>query len=209
LDKGEPVIAHKVLYATGRKPNIHNLGIEAAGVVVANDGVVIDEWCKTNVPNIYAVGDVTNKIMLTPVAINEGHALADTLYGNKPRKMDYNYVASAIFVNPPAASVGYSEEKAVKEFGKDAIDIYITKFTPMFHSIAKTGQKSMMKLVVEKKTDRVIGCHMVDEHSPETMQTVAVALKCGATKKQFDETVGIHPTAAEELVTLRTKRETS
>jgi len=206
------IVAEKVLYATGRKPNVSSLNLAAAGVELSDEkgeggrGIKVDEWSRTNVENIYAVGDVTNKIMLTPVAINEGHALADTLFGGNKRKMDYEYVASAVFVNPPAASVGLSEEDAVKKYGEKGIDIYYTKFTPMFHSISKAGVKSMMKLVVEKEGDKVIGVHMVDEHAAEVIQMVAVALKCGATKKQFDATVGVHPTAAEELVTLRTKR---
>ena len=207
--------AERVLYATGRKPNHETLNISKLGIKIkgghggenGEGGIMVDENSKTNIDNIYAVGDVTDRIMLTPVAIHEGHVLADNLFGGKNRKIDHSNVASAVFSNPGASSCGLTEEQAAKKYGDDKIDIYVANFTPMFHSISKAGLKSMMKLVVERESDKIVGCHIVDEHAAETMQAVAVAIRCGVKKSDFDATIGIHPTAAEELVTLRTKRD--
>eukprot|EP01088_Endostelium_zonatum_P005804 TRINITY_DN1772_c0_g1_i2.p1 TRINITY_DN1772_c0_g1~~TRINITY_DN1772_c0_g1_i2.p1 ORF type:complete len:391 (-),score=88.02 TRINITY_DN1772_c0_g1_i2:39-1211(-) len=214
--EGKPwtIEVERVLYATGRKPNHDTLNISKLGIKVkggtegenGEGGIKVDENSKTSVDNIYAIGDVTDRIMLTPVAIHEGHCLADNLFNGKDRKIDHDNVASAVFSNPGASSCGLTEEKAVKKYGDDKIDVYVANFTPMFHTISKSGMKSMMKLIVERESDKVVGCHIVDEHSAETMQAVAVAIKAGIKKSDFDVTIGIHPTAAEELCTLRTKR---
>lgn len=188
-------------------PNTKNLGLENAGVKInEKSAVAVDEWSRSNVESIYAVGDATDRINLTPVALAEGHAVADTLFGNNPRVFDHSDVASAVFTIPPAACVGLNEEQAAKAFDGQ-IDVYISKFTPLKHTISKRSQKTMVKVIVDRKTDRVLGCHMVGEDAPEIMQGLAIAIKCNATKKQFDATIGIHPSAAEEFVTLRTKRE--
>jgi glutathione reductase (NADPH) len=196
-----------IMFATGRAPNVDGLGVKELGVEIneISGGIVVNEWSQTNISNIYAVGDVTNRINLTPVALAEGHALADTLFGNRPRMCDYRNVPSAVFSQPPVACVGLTEEQAKKERAGE-IDVYISRFTPLKHTITKKPEKAMVKLIVDKKTDVVLGCHMVGMDAPEIMQGFAVALKCGATKAQFDQTIGIHPTLAEEFVTMRTKR---
>jgi glutathione reductase (NADPH) len=206
LDKGgDPIETDVVLFATGRRPNTAGLGLENAGVKLDDDGaIVVDGWSKTSVDNIYAVGDVTDRIQLTPVALAEGHAFADTLYNNNARKCDHTNVPSAVFTEPPVAFVGLTEENARKNH---QIDVYVSRFTPLKHTISKRDQKTFMKLIVEKDTDRVLGAHMVGADAPEIMQGVAIAIKCGATKAQFDQTIGIHPSAAEEFVTMRTKRD--
>ncbi|ELR16231.1 glutathionedisulfide reductase [Acanthamoeba castellanii str. Neff] len=143
--------------------------------------------------------------MLWQVALAEGHALADTLYNNLPRTADHTNVPSAVFTSPPVSCVGYTETQARQVYGE--IDVYVSKFTPLRHTLSKRDEKTFMKLIVDRKTDRVVGAHMVGADAPEIIQGVAIAVKCGATKKQFDSTVGIHPSAAEEFVTMRTKRE--
>lgn len=203
-DKGEMVETDLVMYATGRAPNTKGLGLDRAGVEVREDGaIVVDEWSRTSVPNIYAVGDVTDRINLTPVAIAEGHALAETLFNKNPMKADHENVPSAVFSQPPVGSVGLSEETARRRYGE--VDIYRTRFRPMKHTLSGRDERTMMKLVVEPKGGRVVGAHMVGPDAPEIIQGVAIAVKCGATKAQFDATVGIHPTAAEEFVTMRQK----
>ncbi len=193
-----------VMFATGRTPNTRGLGLEAAGVDCGpGGGIVVDAWLKTSAPNIYAVGDVTDRLMLTPVATMEGQCLADTLYGGKPRKPDYTSVPTAVFSQPPVATVGLSERDARETYGE--IDIYRTSFRPMKHTLTGRDERIMMKLVVDRKSDRVVGCHMVGADAAEIIQGLAIAYTCGATKAQFDATVGIHPSAAEEFVTLRTK----
>lgn len=192
-----------VMMATGRKPRINGLGLEEAGVEVTKEGVVkVDEFSRTNVPGIWAVGDVTNRINLTPVALMEGMAFAKSCFGGVDTTPDYGFVASAVFCNPPLASVGYTEEAAIAELSGD-IDVYVSKFKPMKYTLSGRDEKTLMKLLVHVESDRVVGCHMVGPDSPEIMQGLAVALKCGATKAQFDSTVGIHPSAAEEFVTMR------
>lgn len=206
LDNGQTVTGDVVMYATGRVPNSANLGLENAGVKTDQQGaIVVDEWSRTSVPSIYAVGDITNRINLTPVALAEGHALADTLYNNLPRTADHTNVPSAVFTSPPVSCVGYTETQARQVYGE--IDVYVSKFTPLRHTLSKRDEKTFMKLIVDRKTDRVVGAHMVGADAPEIIQGVAIAVKCGATKKQFDSTVGLHPSAAEEFVTMRTKRE--
>jgi len=191
----------RVLFATGRVPNTRGLGLEEAGVALAENGAVqVDEWSQSNIPSVYAVGDVTDRIQLTPVAIREGHAFADTVFGGKPVKADHALVASAVFTSPEAATVGLTEEEAAKE---GPVKIYMTSFTPMQTAFAGGTIKAMMKLVVCGQSDRVLGCHIVAPGAAEMIQFAAVAVKMGATKADFDRTVAVHPTMAEEIVLLR------
>jgi glutathione reductase (NADPH) len=194
-----------VMYATGRVPNTHGIGLEKAGVQLHKAGAIaVDEWSKTTADNIWAVGDVTDRIALTPVALMEGHCFADTEFGNKPRKADHRNVPSAVFCQPEMANVGLSEEEARMTLGE--LRVYSAAFTPMKYTLAGRKQRTFMKLIVEAATDRVVGCHMVGDDAAELIQGLAVAVKAGATKAQFDATVGIHPTAGEEFVTMRTAR---
>ena len=191
-----------VMYATGRHPNTKGLGLEAAGVQLdAKGAVVIDDAFKTSVENIYALGDVTNRVQLTPVALAEGMVLAENLFGAGGRGMDYDNIPTAVFSDPPIGTVGLSEEAAREQHG--AIDIYVSRFKPMKHTLSGRNALTLMKLIVDRKTDRVLGCHMVGDDAPEIAQGLGIALKCGATKAQFNATIGIHPTAAEEFVTMR------
>ncbi len=193
-----------VLYATGRKPRTAGIGLEEAGVELdARGAVVVDEWSRTRVPSIYAIGDCTDRMNLTPVAIQEGAAFADTVFGGRPRKMDYDNVASAVFSQPSVGTVGLTEAKARERYG--AVDIYKSTFRPLKHTRTGRDEQTMMKLVVDPASDREVGCHMVGGEAPEIVQGMAVALKCGATKAQFDATLGVHPTAAEEFVLMREK----
>jgi len=200
--------ADLVLGATGRFPNTKGLGLETVGVKLNEKGaVVVDEWSRSSVPHIYAVGDVTDRVNLTPVALAEGHAFVDAVYGNKPRQCDYRHLPSAVFSQPPASAVGLTEQQARKELGDEGVDVYVSKFVPLKHTITKRKtDRVLMKLVVDRKSDLVLGCHMVGPDAPEIIQGLAVALKCGARKAQFDATIGIHPTSAEEFVTMRSKR---
>jgi glutathione reductase (NADPH) len=202
--EGETMEADLVMYATGRAPNTKNIGLAEAGVALDKKGaVVVDRYSRSTVASISAIGDVTERKNLTPVAIAEGEALASTLFGNAPTAVDYANVASAVFSQPPIGTVGLSEEEAAK---RGPVDVYVSRFTPMKHTLTGRDEKSMMKIVVDRRTDRVLGCHMVGADAPEIIQGLAVALKCGATKAQFDATIGIHPTAAEEFVTMREKQ---
>jgi glutathione reductase (NADPH) len=201
---GQEISADLVMYATGRRPNTRGLGLAEAGVELdANGAVVVDEWQRSSVPNIYAVGDVTDRFNLTPVAIAEGRAIAETLYNNNPMKMDHLDVPTAVFSQPPIGTVGLTEEAARRAY-RD-IDVYCARFKPMKNTLSGREERAFMKLVVDAETDRVLGCHMLGQDAPEIIQGLAVAVKCGATKKQFDQTVGIHPSAAEEFVTMREK----
>lgn len=195
-----------VMYATGRAPNTKGIGLEKAGVQVDKVGAIaVDEWSKTTADNIWAVGDVTDRINLTPVALMEGHCFADTEFGNKPRKADHRNVASAVFCQPELSSVGLTEEEARRTYGE--LRVYVSAFRPMKYTISGRQQRTFMKLIVEAATDKVIGIHMVGDDAAELIQGLAVAVKAGATKAHFDATVGIHPTAGEEFVTMRTARE--
>ena len=201
---GQEISADLVMYATGRKPNTRGLGLAEAGVKLDDNGAVaVDEWQRATVPNIYAVGDVTDRINLTPVAIAEGRAIAETVYNNNPIRMDHRDVPSAVFSQPPIGTVGLTEEEARREFGE--VDIYSARFKPMKNTLSGRDERTLMKLVVDARSDRVLGCHMLGSDAPEIIQGVAIAVKCGATKRQFDQTVGIHPSAAEEFVTMREK----
>ena len=201
FDMAEEMEADCVMYATGRAPATPGLGLAEVGVKMRESGAVdVDEHSRTNIESIFAIGDVTNRINLTPVAINEGRCFAETFYNKNPLVMDHANVPAAVFSQPPVSVVGLTEEDARK---KHKVRLFITRFKPLKHTLSGRDERVMMKLVVDKDTDKVLGCHMVGEDAPEIIQGFAVALKCGATKKQFDETVGIHPTAAEEFVTMR------
>ena len=204
LTDGTAINADQILYATGRVSKTPRLGLENAGVnLKANGAVIVDEYSKSNVDSIYAIGDCTDRMMLTPVAIAEGMALANTLFNNQPTCPNYLNVPTAVFSTPNCGTVGLTEEQA-RASGFD-IDIYKGVFKPLKHTLTGRDERTMMKLVVDRKTDRVLGCHMVGTDAGEIIQGLAVALNCGATKAQFDATIGIHPTAAEEFVTMRTK----
>ncbi|MBL8667923.1 MAG: glutathione-disulfide reductase [Rhodospirillales bacterium] len=203
-EDGETLRADVVMYATGRAPNTHGIGLAEAGVELAlNGAVIVDEWNRSSVPNIFAVGDCTDRVNLTPVAIAEGHAFAETNFNSNPRRVSYENIPSAVFSQPPVSVVGLTETQAML---RGPIDVYISRFRPMRHTISGRDESTMMKLVVCADTGRVLGCHMVGADAPEIIQGLAVALQCGATKAQFDATIGIHPTAAEEFVTMREKR---
>jgi len=193
-----------VMYATGRAPNTKGMGLGEIGVRINEAGaVIVDEWQRSSVPNIYAIGDVTDRINLTPVAIAEGRAIAETLFNDNPTKMDHANVPSAVFSQPPIGAVGLTEERARAEYGE--VDVYMARFKPMKNTLSGREERTLMKLVVDARSDRVLGCHMLGPDAPEIIQGLAVAVKCGATKRQFDQTVGIHPSAAEEFVTMREK----
>jgi glutathione reductase (NADPH) len=204
LTDGQVIEAEQILYATGRAPMTRELGLERAGVRLKENGaVIVDEYSRSNVDNIYAIGDCTDRMMLTPVAIAEGMAVANTLFNNKPMKPGYLNVPTAVFSTPNCATVGLTEQEARER--KFIIDIYKSLFKPLKHTLTGRDERTMMKLVVDQMTDRVLGCHMVGPEAGEIIQGLAVALNCAATKAQFDATIGIHPTAAEEFVTMRIK----
>ncbi len=201
--ESEIIVADAVsLAATGREPDLSNLGLENTGVEVVKGAIAVDEYNKTAEDHIYAVGDCTDRINLTPVAINEGRAFADTHFGGQSRKMSYENIPTAVFSTPEAATVGLTEAEAKEKYG-DAIKVYRSKFRPMYYTLAGKEEKTLMKLIVDTNTDKVVGAHMVGDNAAEIIQGVAIALKMGATKANFDATVGIHPSSAEEFVTMR------
>jgi glutathione reductase (NADPH) len=204
LSNGSSVGSDQVLFAIGRHPNVANLGLEKAGVAInpANGGIAVDGFSQTSVPNIYAIGDVTHRINLTPVAIREGHAFADTVFGKRPVRVDYADIPSAVFSQPEVATVGLTEAQARAEFSH--VDIYKSNFRPIKATMSGSELRVLMKLVVDATTDRVLGCHMVGPEAAELVQMVGIAIKMKATKADFDATMALHPTAAEELVTMRT-----
>jgi glutathione reductase (NADPH) len=203
LGNGHAIDTDMVFFATGRRPATTRLGLDAAGVATSAAGaVLVDEHLRTSQPNIFAIGDVTNRMNLTPVATAEGHALADSLFGGRPRHISLQNVPTAVFSTPPLATVGLTEEQAAAH---GPVNVYVTKFTPMRHTLSGRTRKSLMKLVVDQASQRVLGAHMLGEDAPEIMQGLAIALVMGATKADFDRTIGIHPTAAEEFVTMRTR----
>jgi glutathione reductase (NADPH) len=194
----------RVMFATGRRPNISGMGLEAAGVRIAkNGGIAVDELSRSSVPNIYAVGDVTNRVNLTPVAIREGHAFADTVFGGRPTAVDHSNVPTAVFSEPEVGVIGLTEAAARDRLVK--VDIYKTWFRPMKMSLAGRDTRAFFKLVVDGETNRVVGCHIVGADAGEMIQLVGIAIKMKATKSDFDAVMAVHPTAAEELVTLREK----
>ena len=198
----DPIEAEMLLWAVGRRPNIENLGLEAAGVKLNDKGAIaVDAASHTNVDNIWAVGDVTDRIQLTPVAIREGHAFADSVFGDKPWTVDHDTVPSAVFSNPPIASVGMTEAQAKNKLG--TVKVFTSDFRPMRNVLAGRNERSLYKLVVDSATDVVVGAHMIGPDAPEILQALAIAVKAKLTKAQFDETVALHPTMAEELVLMR------
>jgi glutathione reductase (NADPH) len=202
LNTGETLEADCVLFATGRKPLTAGLGITELGVAVDADGaIIVDEDDRTSVPHIFAIGDVTNQMNLTPVATAKGQALAERLFAGKNRHVNLENVATAIFSSPPIATVGISEEQAAERGLK--VHIYKESFRPLKHRLSDRDQQTFMKLIVDGATDRVVGCHMIGDDAAEMMQGFAVAITAGATKKMFDDTIGIHPTSAEEFLTMR------
>jgi len=199
---GDRLAADKILVAIGRNPNVLGFGLTEAGVALNSRGAVaVDRFSRTNIDNIYAVGDVTDRLCLTPVAIREGEAVAQTLFGGHPAALDYEAIPEAVFSQPEAGTIGLSEEVAKTRF--PSLDIYRANFIPLPNRVAKRDERMMMKLVVDGATDRVLGCHIVGPNASELVQVVAVAIKMGATKADFDRTVALHPTAAEELLTMR------
>ncbi len=202
-DSEQTVVVDAVsLAATGRKPNLDGLGLEKAGVKVKDGAIAVDAYSRTNQEHIFAVGDCTDRMNLTPVAINEGRALADTQFGGQSRVMAYDNIPTAIFTTPEAATVGLTEAEAREQYG-DGVKVYRSRFRPMYYTLAGGEEKTMMKLVVHQATEKVLGAHMVGEHAAEIIQGVAIAVKMGAKKSDFDATVGIHPSSAEEFVTMR------
>ena len=204
LSSGSSIASEKVMFAIGRHPNVANLGLEKAGVDInpANGGIAVDAWSKTSVDNIYAIGDVTHRINLTPVAIREGHAFADTVFGKRPVQVDHATIPTAVFSQPEVGTVGLTEAEARAAFSH--VDIYKADFRPIKATMSGRDTRVLMKLVVDGTTDRVLGCHIVGDSAAEIIQAVAIAVKMKATKADFDATIALHPTAAEELVTMRT-----
>ncbi|NRB07081.1 MAG: glutathione-disulfide reductase [Richelia sp.] len=213
-EDSEPITADAFLVATGRTPNVEGLGLENAGVDLvttsleapgykSTNAIAVNEYSQTSQPNIFAVGDVTDRINLTPVAIGEGRSFANSEFGGNRRVFSHENVATAVFSQPEAATVGLTEESAKKQLGEDGVIIYRTRFRPMFYTLPNQEEKTMMKLIVDANTNKVLGAHMVGDYAAEIIQGVAIAVKMGATKKDFDATVGIHPSSAEEFVTMR------
>lgn len=191
-----------LMWAIGRNPNSNNLGLETAGVALDNNGaVIVGSDNRTNVPGIYAVGDVTNRVQLTPVAIREGHAFADSVFGNAPRTIDYNCIPTAVFSNPPIASVGMTEEQANATLAQ--VKIYRSDFRAMKNVLAGRNERALYKMIVDGSTDKVVGLHLIGPESGEILQAAAIAVKAGLTKQAFDDTIALHPSMSEELVLMK------
>ena len=204
LSDHSTIAADKVMFAVGRRPNVMGLGVDTVGVKIAeHGGIAVDDYSRSSVPSIYAVGDVTHRVNLTPVAIREGHAFADTVYGSKPTPVDHTNVPTAVFSEPEIGVIGLTERQARERL--DKVDVYKTTFRPMKATLSGRDTRCFMKLLVDGTTDRVVGCHIIGPDAGELIQVVGVAVKMGATKADFDATMAVHPTAAEELVTLREK----
>ncbi|XUU59724.1 glutathione-disulfide reductase [Erythrobacter sp. HA6-11] len=202
LSDSDEEIVDQVMFAVGRVPNTEGLGLDSVGVETGENGeIVVDEFSKTNVDYIYAVGDVTDRVQLTPVAIREGHAFADTVFGNSPRSVDHSCIASAVFSHPPIAAVGMTEGEARNKLGN--VKVYQSDFRPMKNVLAGRNERSLFKMVCDAATDRIVGIHMIAPEAAEMMQAAAIAVKAGLTKADFDATTAIHPTMAEELVLLK------
>jgi len=194
-----------VMYATGRKANTQNLGLETTGVTFDSRGAIeVDDYFQTAEPSVYALGDVIGRVELTPVAIREGMALSENLFKGRSTTVDYDFIPTAVFSQPTIGTVGFSEAEAQEKYGE--IQVFESRFKPMKQTLGGIDEKIYMKLIVDAATDRVVGCHMLGEAAGEIIQGLGVAIKAGATKADFDATVGIHPTAAEEFVTMRTER---
>ncbi len=201
LTQGGGLGADVVLFATGRHPNTAGLGLESTGLALGPQGAVpVDAWSRSSIPHIYAIGDVTDRVPLTPVAIREGHAFADTVFGKTPWAVDYQAIPTAVFSNPSVGSIGLAEEEAR---ARGPVEIYRARFRPLRHTLSGRAERTMMKLVVDRRTDRVLGVHMVGEDAPEIIQALAVAVRMGATKADFDAAMALHPTAGEEFLTMR------
>ncbi len=199
---GAPIECDMLLFATGRKPMSFDLGLEDAGVAMKDNGaIIVDDHNRTSIPSIYAVGDVTDRVQLTPVAIREGHAFADTVFGNSPRTVDYDCIPSAVFSHPPIAGVGMTEREARAKLGE--IRVYTSDFRAMKNVLAGRDERSLYKMICDAATGRVVGLHMIGPDAPEILQAAAVAVKAGLTKQAFDDTVALHPSMAEELVLLK------
>jgi glutathione reductase (NADPH) len=202
LGDSNPVKVDQVLIATGRDPNSVGLGLECAGIEMADNGAIkVDEYNRTSCDSIYAVGDVTDRVQLTPVAIREGHAFADTVFGGNPRMIDYGSIPSAVFSQPPLAGVGLTEEEARAKYGD--VKVYTSDFRPMKNIFSPHAERGLYKMIVEATSEKVLGIHMIGPESPEILQAAAVAVKAGLTKQAFDDTVALHPSMAEELVLLK------
>jgi glutathione reductase (NADPH) len=201
--KGEALLADQIMFAIGRAPNSHCLGLEEIGVHMDSYGAIkVDEYSRTNISNIYAVGDVTNRVALTPVAIREGHAVADNLFGNKDIKIDYSNIPTAVFSTPEIGTVGLSEAQACEQYPQ--VDVYKTSFRPMSATISGQDSKVIMKLLVDAQTDKVLGAHVLGDSAGEIAQLLGIVLKMGGKKSDFDATMALHPSSAEELVTMKT-----
>ncbi|HIF50451.1 MAG TPA: glutathione-disulfide reductase [Thiotrichaceae bacterium] len=202
LEDGERLDAGQIMYATGRTPVTNNLGLEKVSIVLDKDNAIkVNDQYQTNVPSIYAIGDVTNRVNLTPVALAEGMVLAKRLFGNEDKDVDYENIPTCVFSQPNIGTVGLTEEEAREKY--DDIELYKSSFRPMKLSLSDSDEKTFMKLIVDKASDLVVGVHMLGPDAGEIIQGIGIALKAGATKKVFDSTIGIHPTAAEEFVTMR------
>jgi glutathione reductase (NADPH) len=200
--EGEAIAADVVLVATGRRPKTDGLGLESAGIALGHNGAVpVDEFGATSCPSVHAVGDVTDRVQLTPVAIREGHAFADTVFGGKPRSTAYDAIPSAVFTQPPIAAVGLTEAEARAVHGH--VKTFTADFRPMKNMFSATAERGFYKLVVDPASDRVLGVHMLGPEAPEVLQAAAIAVKAGLTKAQFDDTIALHPSMAEELVLMR------
>jgi glutathione reductase (NADPH) len=204
LSNGSSIASDQVMFAIGRHPNVGGLGLEKAGVAINpnNGGIAVDNFSRTSVPSIYAIGDVTHRVNLTPVAIREGHAFADTVFGKRPVQVDHQDIPTAVFSQPEVGTVGLTEAQARAQFTH--VDIYKTDFRPMKATMSGRDTRVLMKLVVDGNTDRVVGCHIVGDGAAEMVQLLGIAVRMKATKADFDATMALHPTAAEELVTMRT-----
>jgi glutathione reductase (NADPH) len=204
LEDGSVFGAGVIMYATGRIPNVEGLGVERAGVeLTPHYAVKVDEYSKTTTDSVYAVGDITNRVNLTPVAIREGHAFADTVFGGKPTAVDHALIPTAVFSQPEIGTIGLTETQARAKY--ESVDIYKTSFRPMKHTLSGRDERTLMKLVVDQETDRVLGCHICGPDAGEMAQLLGISLRLGAKKADFDATMAVHPTAAEELVTMREK----
>jgi glutathione reductase (NADPH) len=202
IEGGSPIDADLLLWAVGRMPNTDGLGLDKAGVKLGRNGaILVDEDNQSAVPSIYAIGDVTDRVQLTPVAIREGQAFADTMYGGKPTRVDYTNIPSAVFSHPPIAAVGMTEGEARDKL--DTYKTYVADFRPMKNVLAGRNERSLYKMIVDEETERVVGLHMIGPDAPEILQAAAIAVKAGLTKSQFDDTLALHPTMSEELVLMR------
>ena len=202
LRNGETLVTDEVMWAVGRRPKVEGLGLDSAGVETTKSGAIItDDEHRTSQPHIFAIGDVTDRVNLTPVAIREGIAFAETQFNNNPTRMDYEFIPKAVFSQPPVGTVGMTEAEAIEAGHK--IDVYKSDFRPMKHVLAQNPERMLMKLIVDQETDKVLGCHLVGHETPEMIQCLAIPIKYGITKAQFDGTCALHPTAAEEIVTLK------